>query len=372
MSTMHDHSTSDDQFDVDDPRHSRFDLVREGARRDGVQIVHYAPRFPVRGTKTEKRIERVIALQLTLSGLFAFAFVAAYIWWPWKDPIGSWGANLYTPILGLTVGASLLFIGLAMVTFAKKLLPEEISVQERHDGMPPHDEQLLTSTTALNLVDETGIKRRPLIKAALLLPAAGLGVAAAAPLIGGLIKDPNKDHILLTTGWSPALNGGKPVPLVRDDFTPIRPEDVSENGQMTVFPGIPGGTSSEQHGDSPVLLIHLRQVDADALRASIAKSEQTHNTVPVVNGMWENFVAYSKICTHAGCPASLYEKETNRLLCPCHQSQFLTTDQARPIFGPATRKLPMLPLTVENGYFVAKSDFLEPVGPAYWERPTQL
>jgi ubiquinol-cytochrome c reductase iron-sulfur subunit len=88
--------------------------------------------------------------------------------------------------------------------------------------------------------------------------------------------------------------------------------------------------------------------------------------------MWENFVAYSKICTHAGCPASLYEQQTNRLLCPCHQSQFLITDQAVPIFGPATRKLPMLPLELQDGFLVARSDFLEPVGPAYWERPTQL
>jgi ubiquinol-cytochrome c reductase iron-sulfur subunit len=85
--------------------------------------------------------------------------------------------------------------------------------------------------------------------------------------------------------------------------------------------------------------------------------------------MWENFVAYSKICTHAGCPASLYEQQTNRLLCPCHQSQFLITDQARPIFGPATRRLPMLPLDLEDGFLVAQSDYLEPVGPAYWERP---
>jgi ubiquinol-cytochrome c reductase iron-sulfur subunit len=88
--------------------------------------------------------------------------------------------------------------------------------------------------------------------------------------------------------------------------------------------------------------------------------------------MWNNFVAYSKICTHAGCPASLYEQQTNRLLCPCHQSQFLITDNAKPIFGPATRRLPMLPITVDaEGYLVAKRDFGVAVGPAFWERPTQ-
>src|SRR5690606_24527379 len=85
---------------------------------------------------------------------------------------------------------------------------------------------------------------------------------------------------------------------------------------------------------------------------------------------WGNFVAYSKICTHVGCPASLYEDETNKLLCPCHQSQFLITDNARPVFGPATRRLPQLPIDVdEEGYFIAKSDYLVPIGPAFWERP---
>ena len=81
-------------------------------------------------------------------------------------------------------------------------------------------------------------------------------------------------------------------------------------------------------------------------------------------------MAYSKICTHAGCPASLYEQQTNRLLCPCHQSQFLITDNARPIFGPATRRLPMLPLEVDERASSWRSrDYTMPVGPAFWERP---
>jgi ubiquinol-cytochrome c reductase iron-sulfur subunit len=145
---------------------------------------------------------------------------------------------------------------------------------------------------------------------------------------------------------------------------------------MTVFPGIPGGATN-QWADSPTLLIHLRQADADQLRASIAASQAALDAgrdvpLPVVAGMWENFVAYSKICTHAGCPASLYEQQTNRLLCPCHQSQFLITEQAKPIFGPAHRKLPMLPLDIEDGFLVARSDFLEPIGPTYWERPAEI
>jgi ubiquinol-cytochrome c reductase iron-sulfur subunit len=356
-------------LDPAEPGLTRFDLVREGARRDGVEIVHYAPRFPVRGSKMEKRIERSIALLLTLSGLFAFGFVAAYIWWPAQYEEGPVASKFYTPLLGLGLGGALFLLGLAIATWAKKLLPEEISVQDRHDGPSPRDEQQLTGATILNMVDETGIKRRPLLKAALLLPAGGLGIAAAAPLVGSLIKDPNTDHILLKTGWSPTNNGGKKVQLVRDDGTPVRPEDVSVGGQMTVFPGIPGGATNK-YADSPTLLIHLRAQDAQALRDSIERTKITGSDPPLVEGMWGNFVAYSKICTHAGCPASLYEQQTNRLLCPCHQSQFLITNQAKPIFGPAHRKLPMLPLEVEDGILVARSDYLEPVGPTYWERPS--
>ena len=82
-----------------------------------------------------------------------------------------------------------------------------------------------------------------------------------------------------------------------------------------------------------------------------------------------DYVAYSKICTHAGCPVSLYEQETSRILCPCHQSQFDVTEGAKPVFGPATRSLPQLPITVDDeGYFVARGDYPEAVGPTYWNR----
>ena len=110
---------------------------------------------------------------------------------------------------------------------------------------------------------------------------------------------------------------------------------------MTVFPGVPHGATNK-YADSPTLLIHLRADDAQAARGP---TPRTGNA----NAMWGNYVAYSKICTHAGCPASLYEQQTNRLLCPCHQSQFLITDNARPIFGPASRRLPQLPIEVDDG-----------------------
>jgi len=195
--------------------------------------------------------------------------------------------------------------------------------------------------------------------------------------VGMLIKDPHPDgeEPYFETGFNAArFNDGNPVRLVRDDYSPIKPEDVSVGGQMTAFPGVPGGTTND-FADSPVLLIHLRDEDAAELRSNLhryTRNELKNPDDPNSGSMWNSFVVYSKICTHAGCPASLYEQQSNRLLCPCHQSQFLITDNARPVFGPATRRLPMLPISVDaEGYLVAEDDFGVAVGPAFWERPTQ-
>jgi ubiquinol-cytochrome c reductase iron-sulfur subunit len=358
---MSTHGAPNDEFDPDDPELTRFDLVREGARRDGVEIVHYAPKFPVPGTKREKRVERAIAGLFMLTAIAALGFVVAYIWWPFTYKSGANLNKLYTPVLGVCLGLMLLGIGMAIITWAKKLLPDEISVQDRHDQEPNQAERKLTGVTMVNMADELGIARRPLLRRAALLGLAPVGLVAAAPLIGGLIKDPHKPDVFFQTGFAGATED-KPIRLVRDDRSPIRPEEVSIGGQMTVYPDIEGYDTNE-HADSPTLLIHLRDTDAETLRKNLSSR---HND----DRMAGNLVAYSKICTHAGCPASLYEQQTNRLLCPCHQSQFSIVDNAEPIFGPATRKLPMLPLIVDSeGYLAAKSDYTEPVGPGFWERP---
>jgi ubiquinol-cytochrome c reductase iron-sulfur subunit len=347
--------------DVNDPRLSRFEIVREGARRDDIEIVTYESQFPVPGGKAEKRIERAIALLFVLTGLLSMAFLVIYIWWPWRFELGSTLSDFYTPLLGITLGGALLALGFAILTWAKKLLPHEISVQDRHEQPSSDEDRTITGQTMVYMVDELGIQRRPLLKGAIavgLLPVAAL---AAAPLVGGLIQNPHRDDepFMFRTGFNPVANDGELVRLTREDGTPIRPEDVSVGGQMTVFPGVPGGATNK-YADSPTLLIHLRADDAQRAR------DNADNP----GAMWADYIAYSKICTHAGCPASLYEQQTNRLLCPCHQSQFIITDNARPIFGPASRRLPQLPIEVDtDGYFVATSDYLETVGPDFWERP---
>ncbi|MGB2569713.1 ubiquinol-cytochrome c reductase iron-sulfur subunit [Micromonospora citrea] len=361
MSTHTEHQAPQgrEPLDVLDPRVSRFDIVQEGARRDDIEIVHYEPQV-VPGSKAERRLTRTVASMFLLTGLAATAFLIVYIWWPWQWEPGRGGDKLYTPLLGLTLGLALLGIGFGILTWGKKLLPKEVSIQDRHDGPGSPEDRKITGETMLYLADEMGVRRRPLLGVSLVAGLLPVGAVAAAPLVGGLISQPHKNNQMFTTGFAPV--DGRKVRLVREDGRPIRPADISAGGQLTVFPGIDHGVSNK-YADSPTLLIHLRESDA-------VESREANARVGHGDYMWGNYAAYSKICTHAGCPASLYEQQTNRLLCPCHQSQFLITDNARPIFGPASRRLPQLPIEVdEEGFFVAKSDYTETIGPDFWERP---
>ena len=81
------------------------------------------------------------------------------------------------------------------------------------------------------------------------------------------------------------------------------------------------------------------------------------------------YIAYSKVCTHLGCPVGLYEQELELLVCPCHQSMFNVRNGAVPQFGPAPRPLPQLALMFnDDGFLVAQGPYDQPVGPGFWER----
>ncbi len=336
---------------LDDPAVTEFDLVSEGARRDGVEIAHYRPRFDADGPKSsaEKRIERTVALCFLLTGLAALAFVGIFSFWEWRYELDGGIDQWFTPLLGTAMAVALFGLGFGLILWQKKLMPEEVAIQDRHDGASDEQDRVLTAATITNLATESGIKRRPLLKGAVAFGLAPVGLMAAAPL-GALIEDPG--NALYNTGFTEGVR------LVRMDGSPVRPDDVSAGGIETVFPGIPGGTTIE-HADSSTLLIHLREADAERVRVSTTYADANYG----------NYYAYSKICTHAGCPASLYEQQTNLLLCPCHQSQFDVLRGCKPVFGPATRALPQLPIDVDSeGFFVATSDYKEPIGPAFWER----
>ncbi|HEY8472929.1 MAG TPA: Rieske 2Fe-2S domain-containing protein [Natronosporangium sp.] len=312
--------------------------VGQGPSRPSVEIVRWRPKPP--DSPVVRRARRIVGSLGLLGGVAAVGAVVIALTVPRQD-------DYYTPLLGSAIAVALGALGSSLIAWTKLVLPPELAVERRPPELPRPAGRLRI----------TRLPRRPLLAGALTLGAA----AAATPLIVRQFGAGRAGASgLERTGWDPAGNGGRPVRLVREDGSPVRPEDVSVGGMVTVFPGIPGGTSN-RYADSPVMLIHLRAEDAAKLRENLY---DLNRGSPV-----GDFVAYSKICTHVGCPASLYEQQTNRLLCPCHQSQFLVTDNARPVFGPATRSLAMLPIALDDaGYFVATSDFKVPVGPSYWER----
>jgi ubiquinol-cytochrome c reductase iron-sulfur subunit len=346
-----------------------------GAEVDDIHIVHRRDRFPIRGTQAEKRAERGVALAFTVSGLAGIAFIVYFIAgkWRWHLPNSAQTFQFYTPVLGGTLAIMLLFLGIGMVLWAKWLMPEEETIQDRHDLPSSEEDKLLTEATLIVGLEDTGLPRRSLILRSLAFAGGAMATVPLVALVGGMIKKPGDK--LLHTLYRPRpddsafsdTNGL--IPLVYSDWRRVSPDDLEPGGIATVFPGVraktPEGTDGVTDASSPTLLIRLRPGQTVKPRKG-----QAHYGWPADN---PEYIAFSKICTHAGCPASLYEQQTGRLLCPCHQSQFQVLEDAKPVFGPATRSLPKLPLTVGIGadgrqYFVAKDDYQEAIGPGFWER----
>ncbi|NNG34669.1 ubiquinol-cytochrome c reductase iron-sulfur subunit [Nakamurella aerolata] len=340
---------------------NREQLGRLGTQLDDVQLVEWGERY-IPGSPADKRAERKVARWFLLAALFGLAFVVVFIWWPATYRTAASGEQLmyalYTPMIGLTLGLSILCFGIGIIAIARRIAPHEVAVQQRHEGMSAEVDRQTLAAEVMDTLDKSGVKRRGMLKGTLALGGAGLGLAAVVPILGGLIKNPwakGPKSDLWVTGWAPV--NGERVRLTQVDGTPVRPSDMAAGSMMTVFPGLPGGAKMS---DSAVMLIRLRPNDVVRVRAG----QQ--------GWQYGDYYAFSKICTHVGCPTSLYEQQTGRILCPCHQSQFDVYDGCRPVFGPATRPLPQLPITVDDeGFFIAVSDFHEAVGPGFWENGKQ-
>jgi ubiquinol-cytochrome c reductase iron-sulfur subunit len=369
---------------------STEDLVRLGGQLDGVDTVLKEPRWPVEGTRAEKRSERLVAFWLLLGGVMGLALLLAFLFWPWEyKPYGVKGNFLYTmatPVYGITFGLSILAIGVGAVLYQKRFIPEEISIQDRHDGQ---SSELDRKTAAANLIDAfegSTVKRRKLIGMSLGIGLGAFGVGTLVAGLGGIIKNPWKPvvptadglkAVLWTSDWTPRFRGetiflGRATGRAGESpFIKMRPEDLDAGGMETVFPWRESdgdGTTVESHEKlgaiamgvrNPVMLIRIKPTDM--ARVVKRQGQESFN--------FGELFAYTKVCSHLGCPSSLYEQQTYRILCPCHQSQFDALHFARPIFGPAARALAQLPITIDkDGYLVANGDFIEPVGPAFWER----
>jgi ubiquinol-cytochrome c reductase iron-sulfur subunit len=352
---------------------SREQLVDLGGERDEVKILAKTVAWAKAGDKAERRAERLVAMWFVLSALFGLAFVIVLSVWPhtYVDPFhdGYTLYALYTPMLGITFGGAALFLGVAVVSYAKRLLPDEVSIQQVPTGPSKEIERATAAARFEEAGQDIGLGRRTLLRRAGMAAAAMFAVSIGALAIGPFVRKPwrgGDQAALWVTGWRSFK--GETVYLRADSgvtghIVKVRPEDMEPGSMQTVYPYRDSDAGDEEllraaviSGDSPVMLFRLH-ADTKVIKRP---GQEDFN--------YGDYYAFSKICTHLGCPASEYDHQNQISLCPCHQSEFSIADGARPVFGPATRPLPQLPITVDkDGYFVAKGDFIEPVGPTFWE-----
>lgn len=248
-------------------------------------------------------------------------------------------------IYGLTLGIGTLSLGFGVTAWGKYLMPQGPFVEDRHP-MRGTDEQRERFSAAV--VQRGGILgRRKLLAGIAGLGMTVFGLVAAIPLLRSL--GPLPQNTLSETNWK------KNTLLVDSTGRSINVADVAVGGVVTVYPKGRQNTDEGQAIDQTIL---IRLTTQDFITQPGRES-------------WgpDGYVAYSKMCSHLGCPVGLYEQQLQLLVCPCHQSMFDVTKGAEPIFGPAPRPLPQLPLFVDSkGFLRSQAGFDQPVGPGYWTR----
>ena len=275
-----------------------------------------------------KRPERTIAVLFVLAIIGALG--AAIVYFAGGQP------QLEGAFLAMALGG----IGVGLILWAKKLMPHlPDRTEDRGHGPEPDKEKRAAADTVMSGVAD--LRRRSLLSRLLLGAAAALGLAAIVP-IRSLGQAPGDS--LQTTPWKKGLR------LVDESGTIVTKDTVEPGGFTTVFPEGYVGSA-----DGQAVLINVGSVKLSLPADRLA-------------GAPEGLVVYSKVCTHAGCPLGLYLAATHELRCPCHQSTFDVLDGAKPVYGPAPRPLPQLPIEIDDaGVLRALGDFPEPIGPSFWD-----
>lgn len=268
-----------------------------------------------------------VALALLASVAGSVGFIVAY------------QTDAGTQWLGLALTVALGGIGVGLVRWSKRLMPRGPHVQERHSPASPPEEERRTGREFA--AGGRSIRRRGLLGGLLAgaLGAFGLGALWPARSLG-----PRPAEGLRETGWADG------VAVVDAEGNRVLADDLDEGGILTVFPE---GRRSPAADDQVVLI----RMNLEDLRLPAGREDWTP----------DGYCAFSKICTHAGCPVGLYQNVSHVLLCPCHQATFDVIRGCVPVFGPAARALPQLPLRVAaDGTLEAAGEFSGPVGPDRW------
>jgi ubiquinol-cytochrome c reductase iron-sulfur subunit len=282
-----------------------------------------------------RRAENVLLLLFFGVTLAAAAFIAVYA----LDRLSN-----QTQWLGLALGGSFCLLAAACLVIAKHLV-----VSEELAEPYPERESPAAQGEVEQIVHESGSRftRKRLVTLAGSGALGALGLAALVPAASlGPVLDTDS---LYTTPWRKGRR------LVDEAGKPFVAGDVHE---QTFYTAYPEGGDRELIG-APLVVVRLPLEEITEPRRSWAP---------------HGIVAYSKICTHAGCAIALYRTPTfaptqprPALVCPCHYSTFDPADAGKVIFGPAGRALPQLPLFVDRkGELRAAGNFSGPVGPSWW------
>lgn len=290
---------------------------------------HLAP-----AARRPELVERVIAVTFVLGLLSMLGFGWAY-----------W-VNAKAWIIGATMGAGLMFLGLGLTAWGKYLMARGPFVEERHALASSKSDR---DALAAALVERgAGTMQRRRLLGGLLGGGVGVfSIVALFPLLRSL--GPLPKSTLFHTDWT------KGSYLVDSTGRRVHSTDLAVGSIVTVYPEGTENTDRGQAVDQTVLI----RISNESFTTQRGRES------------WgpQGFIAYSKLCTHLGCPVGLYEQQLQMLVCPCHQSMFDVTDGAVPTFGPAPRPLPQLPLYIDSqGYLRSQSDYDQPVGPGFWER----
>lgn len=327
--------------------------------------------------KAEKRAERQVATFFFLSMACAVLFVVAYYGIELTENAGDnvtfIGLGASHVALGVTLGLALMFIGIGIIQWARKLMADVEIAEDRHPVASSEEDRIETLAALKAGLDESGIGRRPLVRNSLLGAVGLVGIPLVVSLtdLGPVATSSVRKKTIEKTVWKEGTR------VVRDvTGTPIRVEQLEVGDLMNCEPeGLVPMHSEDLKREGVEYLegaeLQIEKAKAALILLRMEPKDLTFSERSPENWSVNGIVAYSKICTHVGCPISLNEQQSHHLLCPCHQSTFDLADGGRVVFGPAARALPQLPLKVEDGYLVAQSDFREPVGPSYWERDSK-
>ncbi|HMR48516.1 MAG TPA: Rieske 2Fe-2S domain-containing protein [Arachnia sp.] len=330
-------------------------------------VEEHIERFTDADAGAGNRAYRAILGMLAAVPVLAIAFVVFYFAIP-RDAnidISFSGAqliyaNAHNVALGVTGGLAVLLIGLACVQWARVIMGDEESVEERHSAGSDEETREIALQKVEDGIEQSGVRRRPLILGAL-GGAVGISLVPAVVMLADMGPWPTKDtrrRTIEKTIWA------ENVRLVQDGtWNPIKASHMEigqlVNAQPETLHELHGADHHRESAKSAIIVVRM---DPESIR------------IPESRRDWQvsGILAYSKICTHVGCPISLWERQTHHLLCPCHQSTFDLGNSGLVVFGPAARALPQLPITVDDeGYLVARSDFTVPVGPSFFERDSR-